>query len=114
MKTIPGLTPEMLEMIQRVAREARFWQKLEEIGFKRHNNIAGMESISHYALPIRHSFYWDVKKMEIEKMTVETGTWVYATDGGNIMSCENFIKYMILQIRKLTAEVLDKLNNVTL
>jgi hypothetical protein len=114
MKKEHGLTSEMLECLQRVEREARFWQKLEAIGFKRHNSIACMESISHFALPIRHSFYMDVKKMEIEKMTIETGTWVVATDGGNIMTCENFIKYMILQIRKLTTEILDKLDTVTL
>jgi hypothetical protein len=108
-----GLTPEMLEILQHVEHEDRFWHKLEEIGFKRHSSIASMESVSHYALPIRHSFYMDVKKLEIEKMT-DDGSWIRASDGSNIMSCENFIKYMIHRVRKMTAEVLDKLDTVTL
>jgi hypothetical protein len=109
-----GLTPDMLECLQRVEKESRFWQKLQDIGFKRLNNIAGMDSVQHYALPIRHSFYLDVKKLEIHKMTEDTGSWVWATDGSNIMSGENFIKYMIHRVRKMTGEILSKLDNVTL
>src|SRR6478735_4720827 len=109
MKNKEGLTPEMLEILQRVEKESRFWQKLEAIGFKRLNNLAGMDSIHHYALTIRHSFYLDAKKLEIIKMTDDTGNWVWATDGSNIMSGENFIKYIILRVLKMTGEILAKL-----
>lgn len=114
MKREAGLTPEMLEMLQRVEKESRFWQKLEAIGFKRLSNIAGMDSVQHYALPIHHSFYLDVKKLEIEKMTDDESHWVRATDGSNIMAGENFIKYMIHRVRKMTGEILSKLDTVTL
>jgi hypothetical protein len=109
-----GLTPEMLEMLQRVEKESRFWQKLRDIGFERLSNIAGMESVKHYALPIHHSFYLDVKKLEIEKLTIDDRSWVRTTDGSNVMSGENFIKYMIHRVRKMTGEILNKLDNVTL
>lgn len=114
MKNKDGLTAEMLEILQRVEKESRFWQKLQDIGFKRLSNLAGMESIQHYALPIHFSFYLDVKKLEIVKMTIDVGSWVRATDGGNIMTCENFIKCMIHQVRKMTGEILSKLDTVTL
>lgn len=114
MKIETGFTPEMLEILERVKKESRFWQKLEDIGFKRLSNLAGMETVKHYALPIHHSFYLDVKKLEIEKMTLDDGSWVRATDGGNVMTCENFIKYMIHRVRKMTGEILNKLDTVTL
>ena len=110
-----GLSTEMLEMIQRVEREARFWSKLEEIGFIVTRDVVGsMSHIKHSDLPIRHSFYLDKAVMEIKKMTVETGSWLRTTDGvGNIMTCENFIKCMIHRVRAVTADILAKLDTGT-
>jgi hypothetical protein len=55
-----------------------------------------------------------VKNLEINKMTDDDGNWVRATDGSNIMTGENFIKYMIHRVRKMTGEILNKLDTVTL
>lgn len=116
MKSKEGLSLEMLELIKKNEREVKFWQRLEEIGFEvTRDVIAGMSHIKHHDLPIRHSFYLDRQKLEIKKMTVELGVWLQAEDGtSNIMTLENFIKCMIFNIRKTTAEVLEKLDSVVL
>lgn len=107
---------EFMERMKEIERESRFWQKLKDIGFNvRIQGIMNISTMSHYCLPIHHSFEVDTRKMVIMKMTIETGSWLIPVDITEpLMTCENFIKYQVLQIRKMTSEVLDKLDTVTL
>lgn len=107
---------EFVERMKEIERESRFWQKLKDIGFKvRIQGIMNISSMSHYCLDIHHSFEVDPKNMVIMKMTSERGSWLIPTDPTRpLISCENFIKLQILQIREKTTEVLSKLDTVTL
>lgn len=71
--------------------------------------------MSHYCLNIHHSFEVDTRNMVIMKMTSERGSWLIPTDPTRpLITCENFIKLQILQIREMTSELLGKLDTVTI
>lgn len=102
---------EFMKRAEEIKRDHNFWNVLSGIGFKcTPYGIMDMCSIKHYCLPISHSFIYNNKTMEITKATIETGSWILNQEGLPIMSCENFVKWMKLEIRKMTTEILEKLD----
>lgn len=123
---VEGLPLSIIERMKEIEKENRFWEKLENIGFKcQRNCMQNMHAITHKKLPhITHAFYMDAKLMNITSMTYELARWIWAHDGENhdsieaktkpLMSCENFIKYMISKIRIDLKNILDSLDTITL